>query len=312
MVDEKELRQALSGKLVELAKDDNRICVLEADLMSCHATKAFKEAYPKRFINVGIAEQNMIGVAAGLSESGKVPFAYSFGPFASRRCFDQVFVSVAYAKLNVKIVGSDPGVCAEANGGTHMPFEDMALMRSVPTMVCFEPTDATMLEKAVPQIVDHYGPVYIRLARKKFEKIYDESLDFQLGKAIELKDGKDVTLIASGIMVERALTAAAKLADEGISAKVINIHTWKPIDEEAIVAAAKKTGAIVTCENHNVKGGLGSAVAEVVCEKAPCKMKMVGVHDLFGQVGKNAFLSETYGLTAEDIYNAAKEIVANK
>lgn len=312
MIDDRELRQVLSGSIINAAEKDDRLVVLEADLMGCHATKAFKEKYPERFVNVGIAEQNMIGVAAGLSEMGKIPFAYSFGPFATRRCFDQIFISVAYAKLNVKIVGSDPGVTAEVNGGTHMPFEDMAIMRSVPTMVCFEPTDATMLEKAFPQIIEHYGPVYIRMARKKFEKIYDDDFKFELGKACELKDGKDVTIIASGIMVARALEAAETLKAEGIDAKVINIHTWKPIDEDAIIAAAKKTGAIVTCENHNVKGGLGSAVAEVVVKDCPVPMEMVGVQDRFGQVGKNAFLSEQYNLLPADIVAAVKKVIAKK
>ena len=217
MTDEREMRQTLAGALVERAKTDDRIVVIEADLMSCHATKVFKQEFPERFVNVGIAEQNMIGIAAGMSTMGKIPFAYSFGPFATRRCYDQIFISVAYARQNVKIVGTDPGVLAEYNGGTHMPFEDMALMRAVPHMVCFEPVDATMLEKAVDQIVDYQGAVYIRLQRKKAEKVFDDSLNFELGKAIKIKDGKDVTLIASGIMVARAIEAAELLKEEGIS-----------------------------------------------------------------------------------------------
>lgn len=312
MTDDRELRQTLANALVEKAKDDERIVVLDADLMSCHATKVFKAAYPDRFVNVGIAEQNMIGIAAGLSAMGKVPFAYSFGPFATRRCYDQIFISVAYAHQNVKIVGSDPGITAEYNGGTHMPFEDMALMRAIPHMVCFEPTDATMLEKAVGQIVDHQGAVYIRMQRKKPEKVFDDTLDFKLGKAIRIKDGKDVTLIASGIMVSKAIEAADLLKAEDIDARVVNIHTWKPIDEDEIIACAKQTGAIVTCENHNVINGLGSAVAEVVVKNNPVPMRMVGVKDEFGQVGKMPYLSEVYHLTAQDIVSAAKEAVASK
>lgn len=312
MTDEKEMRQALAEALLERAKEDDRIVVLDADLMSCHATKIFKQAYPDRFINVGIAEQNMMGIAAGMSAMGKIPFAYSFGPFATRRCFDQIFVSVAYAHQNVKIIGSDPGVTAETNGGTHMPFEDMAMMRAIPHMVCFEPTDATMIKKALPQIVDFKGAVYTRMMRKKAEQVFDDTLDFQLGKAIELKDGNDVTLIASGIMVSRALTAAETLSNEGISAKVVNIHTWKPIDEEKILECAQKTGAIVTCENHNVYGGLGSAVAEVLAKHNPTPMEMVGVQDEFGQVGKNAYLSGVYHLTADDIVIAARKIISRK
>lgn len=312
MTDEREMRQTLAGALVERAKTDDRIVVIEADLMSCHATKVFKQEFPERFVNVGIAEQNMIGIAAGMSTMGKIPFAYSFGPFATRRCYDQIFISVAYARQNVKIVGTDPGVLAEYNGGTHMPFEDMALMRAIPHMVCFEPVDATMLEKAVDQIVDYQGAVYIRLQRKKAEKVFDDSLNFELGKAIKIRDGKDVTLIASGIMVARAIEAAELLKEDGISARVVNIHTWKPIDKDAIIECAKETGAIVTCENHNVCNGLGSAVAEVVCQNSPVPMRLVGVKDEFGQVGKNAYLSEQYHITTQDIVEAAREVVKNK
>lgn len=312
MTDEREMRQTLAGALVERAKTEDRIVVIEADLMSCHATKVFKQEFPERFVNVGIAEQNMIGIAAGMSTMGKIPFAYSFGPFATRRCYDQIFISVAYARQNVKIVGTDPGVLAEYNGGTHMPFEDMALMRAIPHMVCFEPVDATMLEKAVDQIVDYQGAVYIRLQRKKAEKVFDDTLNFELGKAIKIKDGKDVTLIASGIMVARAIEAAELLKEDGISARVVNIHTWKPIDKDAIIKCAKETGAIVTCENHNVCNGLGSAVAEVVCQNSPVPMRLVGVKDEFGQVGKNAYLSEQYHITTQDIVEAAREVVKNK
>ena len=312
MTDEREMRQTLAGALVERAKTDDRIVVIEADLMSCHATKVFKQEFPERFVNVGIAEQNMIGIAAGMSTMGKIPFAYSFGPFATRRCYDQIFISVAYARQNVKIVGTDPGVLAEYNGGTHMPFEDMALMRAIPHMVCFEPVDATMLEKAVDQIVDYQGAVYSRLQRKKAEKVFDDTLNFELGKAIQIKDGKDVTLIASGIMVARAIEAAELLKEDGISARVVNIHTWKPIDKDAIIKCAKETGTIVTCENHNVCNGLGSAVAEVVCQNSPVPMRLVGVKDEFGLVGKNAYLSEQYHITTQDIVEAAREVVKNK
>lgn len=312
MTDDREMRQALANALVERARRDDKVVVLDADLMSCHATKVFKAEFPDRFVNVGIAEQNLIGISAGLSAMGKTPFAYSFGPFATRRCYDQIFISVAYAYQNVKIVGSDPGVTAEYNGGTHMPFEDMALMRAVPHMVCFEPTDATMLEKAVDQIADYKGAVYIRMPRKKMEKVYDESLHFELGKAIRLREGKDVTLVASGIMVSRALDAADMLANDGISARVVNLHTWKPIDKDELIACAKETGAIVTCENHNVCNGLGSAVAEVLVQNHPVPMKLVGVQDEFGQVGKNAYLSEVYHLTAQDIYQNALDVVKMK
>lgn len=312
MTDEKEVRQVMAAGLVEAAHKDDRIVVLDADLMSCHSTKCFLEAFPERFINVGIAEANLIGVAAGMAAFGKIPFAFSFAPFATRRCYDQIFISVAYSKLPVKIVGSDPGVMAEANGGTHMPFEDMSIMRAIPKMVCFEPTDATMLAKALPRIIDYPGAVYIRMFRKKAEKIYDDSLDFELGKAVTLKEGKDVTLVASGIMVGRALKAAEELAAEGITARVVNVHTWKPIDEDAIVESVKATGAVVTCENHSTYGGLGSAVAEVVVEKCPAPMEFIGVKNSFGEVGKEAYLSEKFGLTVADIVAAAKKAIARK
>lgn len=309
MQDNLEMRQALANALVEKARIDERIVVLDADLMSCHATKAFKQEFGARFINVGIAEQNMIGIAAGMTTMGKVPFAYSFGPFATRRCFDQIFVSCAYAHRPVKIVGSDPGITAEANGGTHMPFEDMAMMRAVPTMVCFEPTDATMMQKAVDDIVASSSPVYIRMMRKKAEKVYDDSLDFHLGKAIKLREGSDISIIASGIMVSRSLEAADILQGMGISAKVVNMHTWKPLDEDALQECVTSTKAIVTCENHNIKGGLGSAIAEWVVTNHPIKMGMVGVNDVFGQVGKVPYLSEVYHLTTNDIVNKVLEII---
>lgn len=312
MTDIKELREVLAQGLTEAGKNDDRICVVEADLMSCHKTKCFQQAFPERFVNVGIAEANMIGVSAGMAAMGKIPFAYSFAPFATRRCYDQIFISVAYSKLPVKIVGTDPGVTAEANGGTHMPFEDMSLMRAIPNMVCFEPTDATMLEKAIPQIIDYPGAVYVRMYRKKAEQVFDSSLEFKLGKAITIKEGTDVTLIASGIEVDRALKASEILAEDGISAEVINIHTWKPIDKEAVIATAQKTGAIVTCENHSVYGGLYSAVSEVCAEFSPVPMAKVGVDNQFGEVGKNDYLSHVFRITTEDIVSKAKAVIAKK
>ena len=312
MTDNREMRQALADTLTKIAETDDRIVVLEADLMSCHATKGFKTSYPDRFINVGIAEQNLIGVSAGLATMGKIPFAYSFGPFASRRCYDQIFISVAYAKQPVKIVGTDPGVTAEANGGTHMPFEDMSLMRAVPKMVCFEPTDETMIETALPAIIAHNGPVYIRMPRKKQEKVFDEIKDFTLGKAIKICDGKDATIIASGIMVAKAVEAADILKEEGVNVRVLNMHTWKPIDEEAIINAVKETGVLVTAENHSTNGGLGSAVAEVVVEKCPAPIEMVGVRDSFGEVGKLPYLCERFGLTTQDIVGAVRRAINRK
>ncbi|MDD4839657.1 MAG: transketolase C-terminal domain-containing protein [Clostridia bacterium] len=312
MTDELEMRQVYCAKLIELSKADENIVVLEADLMSANGTKNFFKEVPEKAFNVGIAEANMIGVAAGMATFGKIPFAATFAPFATRRCYDQIAISVAYSKLPVKIVGTDPGVCAEVNGGTHMSFEDMGIMRGICDMVCFEPTDATMMSKAMKQIAYNGKPTYVRLFRKKAEKVFDDSLDFQLGKAIEIKDGKDVTLFASGIMVDRAIKASELLASDGISAKVVNIHTWKPIDEEAIISSAKATGAVVVCENHSIRNGLSSAVSEVLVQNFPVPAEFVGINERFGEVGKNAYLSEKFGITTEDIVKAAKKAVSRK
>ena len=269
MLESQEMRKVYCDTMIALAKEDPRIVDVEADLTGAHGMKPFKAAYPDRSFNVGIAEANMVGVAAGLSACGKIPFVHSFATFASRRCFDQIAISVCYAGLNVKIVGSDPGVGAELNGGTHMALEDMGIMRTLPGMTVFEPTDSVQLRKALPAIVEHEGPVYIRLFRRQAENVFDDDYEFDLGKADLLRDGSDVTLIASGVCVANALQAAETLAQEGVSARVLNIHTIKPIDSDAVIKAASETGALVTAENHNVIGGLGSAVAEVLAEQRP-------------------------------------------
>ncbi|HIW77792.1 MAG TPA: transketolase family protein, partial [Candidatus Bilophila faecipullorum] len=260
----------------------------------------------------GIAEANMVGVAAGLSACGKIPFVHSFATFASRRCFDQIAISVCYAGLNVKIVGSDPGVGAELNGGTHMALEDMGIMRTLPGMTVFEPTDSVQLRKALPAVARHEGPVYIRLFRRKAEKVFDDDYVFTLGKADLLRDGSDVTIIASGVCVANALQAAAMLAGEGVSARVLNMHTVKPVDAEAVLRAAEETGAVVTAENHSVIGGLGSAVAEVLAEGRPAPLERVGVKDHFGQVGKAPYLMGVFGITPADIAKAARKALARK
>lgn len=307
-----EMRQIYCNTLIELAKKDDRIVVLDADLMKANGTMNFKKEFPERTVDVGIAEANMIGVAAGLSAFGKIPFCASFAPFATRRCFDQIAVSVVFAQQNVKIVGTDPGITAELNGGTHMSFEDMAIMRSLQGMVVFEPTDGEMLAQALPQIAAYKGPVYIRMFRKKATTVFDSSLKFDLFKSVQVKDGKEVTIFASGIMVERAIEAADLLAADGIDARVVNIATWKPIDKEAIIAAAKETGAIVTAENHNKFGGLGSAVAEVVATEYPVPVTMVAIPDVVGEVGKVPFLAEKFGLTTADIVAAARRSILLK
>lgn len=312
MQDTKEMRQVYCDCLLDLAKDNKDIAVIEADLMNCIKTERFKAQYPDRFFNVGIAEANMVGIAAGLSTCGKIPFISSFGPFATRRCYDQIFISVAYSKQNVKIVGTDPGISAEVNGGTHMPFEDMGIMRIIPECVCVEPTDAAMLRSLMPQIAAYKGLVYIRLFRKKTEKVFEDGENFDLFKARSIKEGKDVTVIASGIMVSRAIEAAEILKSEGIDAGVLNTYTWKPMDKEAVTAAAKRSGAIVVAENHNIYGGLTSAVTEVVCANCPVPVLSVGVNDKFGEVGKMPYLSDVYGLNVSDIVERCKQAIALK
>lgn len=306
------MRDVYCKTLMELAKTNQNIVALDADLISSSGMKPFFEAYPERAIQCGIAEANMIGIAAGLSLTGRVPFAHSFGPFATRRVCDQIYVSAAYAKLNVRIVGSDPGVTAAYNGGTHMPFEDMAVLRGIPEITLIEPADVVALEDIVRQLADVYGVYYIRMARKNTMNVYEKGSTFNIGKGNILRNGGDVTLIASGIMVGEALKAADILAGEGVSARVVDMFTWKPIDTNLVAACAEETGAIVTAENHNNIGGLGSAVAEACVKTCPVPIEMVGTDDRFGQVGTEDFLRKEYGLTAERIVEYAKRAIERK
>ncbi|MCD8084278.1 MAG: transketolase family protein [Clostridiales bacterium] len=310
--DTKEMRVAFCETLMELAENNPDIIVLDADLMGAMGTRPFAKKYPDQTVNCGIQEANMMGVAAGLSAVGKIPFAHTFGPFATRRACDQVFISCAYAKLNVKIVGSDPGITAALNGGTHMPFEDMGIMRGIPTMTVMEPTDTVMLRDLMKQMAAQYGTQYMRLVRKSSVRIYEDGSTFEIGKATRLREGSDVTIIASGYCVAEALKAAAALANEGIQCRVLNMFTWKPIDAEAIAAAAAETGAIVTAENHNIINGLGSAVAEVLCTTHPVPMEMVGVKDQFGEVGPVDYLAERFELTDCHIAAAVKKVLGRK
>ena len=306
------MRDAYCSTLMELAETDKRIVALDADLVSSSGMKPFFKAYPDRAIQCGIAEANMIGVAAGLSLTGKVPFCHSFGPFASRRVCDQIFISAAYAKLNVRIIGSDPGVTAAYNGGTHMPFEDMAVLRGIPEITLIEPCDPVQLADVTRQLVDVYGVYYIRMVRKNATAVYAPGSTFEIGKGNLLRAGTDVTIIASGIMVSEALKAADELAGEGVSARVVDMFTWKPIDTELIAKCAEETGAFVTAENHNIYGGLGSAVAEAAAKTVPVPIEMVGTDDRFGQVGTEAFLRGEYRLTAQRIAEAAKKAIERK
>lgn len=307
-----EVRDIYVEGLIELAEKDERIILLEADLMTAAKTVSFKNRFPDRLINVGVAEANMIGVAAGLSAMGKIPFTHTFTPFATRRCFDQIFISIAYSGLNVKMMGSDPGVSAELNGGTHMSFEDVGIMRNIPEMVIYEPVDGNQLKKALPQLLEHNGPVYLRMIRKYSENVINEDIAFKLGMASTLVEGSDATIFASGLMVRNSLEATAELKEEGIKVRLVNMHTIKPIDQEAVRKAARETGAIVTAENHNIINGLGSAVAEILVENDPVPMKRIGVKDHFGEVGTKEFLMEKYGMTARDIAKAVREVIKRK
>lgn len=288
---------------------DERIIVIDADLSKSHGTLFLRQKYPERAFDVGVAEQNMASVAAGLASYGFIPFIASFCPFATRRICDQIAVSIAYAKQNVKIVGSDPGVSAELNGGTHMSMEDIGVIRSIPSIVIFEPVDIVQLKKSIPKIVDYDGPVYLRLFRKERPTIYSDDYEFDLFKADVIKEGTDVTIAASGIMVSESMKAEEILRQKGINAEIINVHTIKPIDSDTILKSVAKTGCIVTVENHNIIGGLRSAVAEVICEKYPVPLRSVGVEDAFGEVGKLEELKVKFGLTAENIVAKVQEVM---
>lgn len=307
------LRETYVDCLIEYAHKDSRIVILEADLSNAGGTKRFTAEFDgKRTVDCGIQEADMIGAAAGMNAMGMIPFTHTFTPFATRRVCDQVTLSVSYAGLNVKMMGSDPGVTAEMNGGTHMSFEDVSIMRNIPGMVIWEPVDSAQLKAIFPQVLEHDGPVYIRLLRRNAVKIWDDGEEFTLGKGKKLRDGSDVSIFASGIEVAEAMKAAEELSKEGIEADVINIHTIKPLDTECVLESAKKTGAVVTAENHSVIGGLGSAVAETLSENLPTPLKRVGVTDHFGEVGKTDYLMEKYHLIARDIVAAAKGAVGMK
>lgn len=308
----KEMRAVFAEVMEELVQQDSRVVYLDADIINSIGMTGFWKAHPDRAVNCGIQEANMIGTAAGMSATGLVPFVHTFGPFATRRVMDQVFISAAYARLNVRIIGSDPGVTASTNGGTHMPFEDMGMMRCVPGVTVLEPTDSVMLADLMRQTKDKYGVFYIRLSRKKAEKIFTDGSTFEIGKAAKLREGRDATIFATGISVADSLRAADMLAAEGISAGVSNLFTIKPVDRDAIVEAAKATGAIVTAENHNVIGGLGSAVSEVLTDTVCCPLERVGVQDRFGEVGDVNYLKKALHLTAGDIAAAVRRVIARK
>ncbi len=308
MAEKMATRQAYGKKLVELGETNKNLVVMDADLSKSTMTAEFGKAYPERFFNMGIAEQNMYGAAAGLALSGKVVCASTFAMFAAGRAFEIIRNSIGYTNANVKICATHAGITVGEDGASHQTFEDIALMRSIPGMTVINPSDGVSAGKLLEQAVAMDGPCYVRLGRAAVPVCYDESAEIVLGKGNQVRDGKDVAIIATGIMVNEALMAAEELAAAGIDARVIDIHTIKPLDEEIIVKAAQECGKIVTAEEHSVIGGLGSAVAEVVTQKAPVKMAYVGQKDTFGESGKPDQLKEKYGMTAADIVAAVKAL----
>lgn len=303
-------RETYGEVLVELGRKEENIVVLDADLSKSTKTHGFSKEFPNRFFNMGIAEQNLMGTAAGLAASGKIPFASTFAVFAAGRAFEIIRNSICYPKLNVKVCATHAGITVGEDGASHQAIEDLALMRSLPNMTVINPADAVSTEALLNEAAKYNGPVYVRLGRAKVSILYNENdTKFTIGKGIEVKDGRDITIIATGIMVEVALKASEELLKEGISARVIDIHTIKPIDKDIIIKAAKETQGIITAEEHNIIGGLGSAVAEVLVENHPAPLKRVGINDTFGESGKPDELMQKYGLTSENIISKAKEIL---
>ena len=308
----KATREAYGEALKEIGGKNEQIVVLDADLSKSTKTNVFAKAYPQRFFNVGIAEQNLVGTAAGLAASGKTPFVSTFAMFAAGRAFEQIRNSVCYPKLNVKVAATHAGLTVGEDGASHQAIEDVSLMRSLPNMTVLVPADEEETRQAIAWAAAYQGPVYIRLGRMSVDNVSPEGYVFAPAKAAVLTEGNDVALIANGVMVMAALEAAKMLAAEGIQARVINMASVKPLDEAAVVSASKETGAIVTCEEHSIIGGLGSAVAEVLAEQAPAPLERVGVKDIFGESGKPKELLAKYGLTAADVAEAARRVVARK
>lgn len=313
MGNKKATRESYGMALKELAGLNKDVVVLDADLSKSTKTAEFKAVAPERFFDMGIAEANMMGVAAGMSTCGKIPFVSTFAIFATGRAYEQIRNSICYPKLNVKICATHAGLTVGEDGATHQSVEDLSLMRSIPNMTVINPADDIETRAAIKAVAEMNGPCYVRLGRMAVANVNDESnYKFEIGKGVTLAEGKDVTIIATGIMVEAALEAKELLKAEGINAGVINIHTLKPIDKDLLVKAAKETGAIVTAEEHSIIGGLGSAVSEVLCEEYPVPVLKVGIKDTFGESGKPAELLEKYGLTAKDIVEKAKKAVSLK
>lgn len=302
-------REAYGKALVKLGKINDDVVVLDADLSKSTKTNDFYKAYPDRFFNMGIAEQNLVGAACGFATAGKIPFASTFAMFATGRAFEVIRNSACYPKLNVKICATHAGITVGEDGGSHQSVEDISLMRSIPNMTVVVPADGVEAEKMIFAAAEFNGPMYVRLGRSAVPTLFEEDYNFEIGKGVVLRDGNDATIIACGIMVNEALIAADMLKDEGIFVRVINMSTIKPIDKELIIKAAQETKAIITAEEHSIIGGLGSAVSEVVCENHPVVVKKVGINDSFGESGTPAELLEKYELTAKHIVAKVKEAI---
>jgi transketolase len=305
-------RDAYGDVLVELGTENENVVVLDADLSGSTKTAGFAKKFPERFFNMGIAEANMVGTAAGLAASGKIPFASTFAIFAVGRAWEQVRQSVAYPKANVKIVATHSGITVGEDGGSHQSIEDIAIMRAVPNMTVIVPADGVETKLAIRAAAAYKGPVYLRLGRNKVATLFDDNYQFAIGKGAQLRDGSDLTFIATGLMTAQALAAAELLQEQGISARVVHIGTIKPLDEELIIAAARETGAIVTAEEHSIVGGLGGAVAELLAERHPVPIKRVGIQDRFGLSGKAEELMKYFGLLPGNLLEAAKEVLLKK
>lgn len=307
-----EMREVFAATMSKLMASDERVVTIDSDLAKAVYTDRLRLSYPERALDVGIAEQNMISIAAGLASYGFKPFAISFAPFAVRSVCDQIVMNLAFTGADVKIVGADPGITAEHNGATHMTFEDVSILRAIPGIVIYEPADAAELAAALPVIKDFHGVVYIRMMRKKTPAIHNSGYEFDLFKADKLKEGEDVTIVASGVEVCEAVRASEILREEGISAEVISAHTLKPFDTETLVGSVRKTGCAVTAENHNIHGGLYSIVTETLAGTCPAPVIPIGVRDSFGARGTLGELKKLFKMTAEDIARAAREAVRMK
>ncbi len=306
------MRDAYADTMLSLGKTDERIFIIDDDCSHSMNTAAFAKTLPNQYLNPGIMEAQLVGMAAGLSAEGFIPFVNAFGAFAARRAFDQMFLSCAYAGLNVKLIGWDAGVYAELNGGTHMPFEDTGIMCTIPELTVLDIADPVQFSAALRLAAGHYGNVYFRSGRKSTKGIYPADTEFEIGKGLLLREGADITIIAAGLLVPEAIFAAEELAKEGICARVIDIFTVKPIDEALLIESAERTGAIVTAENSNFIGGLYSMAAGVLAKNRPVPMERVAVGDEFGEVGNLAYLKQRFGLTKENIIEKAKAVIARK